>query len=449
MAKQFVKWLVKTVVDTYDPERNERVKRLADKLYSELMAKRKQFDLNQSIHSLEIAKGELREVKDLVFCRVLDNVWRDGIVSESEQKAVNWVQASLALPLEAAAAIRRRYAIEQFRTAFRAAMQDGVLSDDEYAHLDHIAASENSTAAKFCRDLFVDEGESIVQAMFLSCIENGTLNKSEWSSAVSMGERLGILKSDLHKLISVPAMRFVEHVLADAKSGEEFTQGERSQIKNLLTTFNMDSSFCEYVRREMDDAELRGKIAQGRLPIIPTPSTLELKAGEMVHGVTSAELIIVRNLKSGLVQDSHQGSLFLLDSRAVFQGSTRAESFQYRSLIGTKIQGDVIKFQLKGKPVWTLRLRNATQVFPMMFSKAISLANQTAVRVTDGVNTRHIPRDVRQRIWVKYGGQCVDCSAKDYLEFDHIIPVAKGGSNLDANVQLLCRRCNQKKSDHI
>jgi hypothetical protein len=27
--------------------------------------------------------------------------------------------------------------------------------------------------------------------------------------------------------------------------------------------------------------------------------------------------------------------------------------------------------------------------------------------------------------------------------------VAKGGSNTDANVQLLCRRCNLKKSDFI
>jgi 5-methylcytosine-specific restriction endonuclease McrA len=35
------------------------------------------------------------------------------------------------------------------------------------------------------------------------------------------------------------------------------------------------------------------------------------------------------------------------------------------------------------------------------------------------------------------------------LEFDHIIPVAKGGSNAETNVQLLCRRCNGKKSDMI
>jgi len=35
------------------------------------------------------------------------------------------------------------------------------------------------------------------------------------------------------------------------------------------------------------------------------------------------------------------------------------------------------------------------------------------------------------------------------LEFDHIIPVAKGGANTIDNVQILCRRCNGQKSDRI
>jgi 5-methylcytosine-specific restriction endonuclease McrA len=85
----------------------------------------------------------------------------------------------------------------------------------------------------------------------------------------------------------------------------------------------------------------------------------------------------------------------------------------------------------------------------LIFRKAVALSNQTATRSGDGEPSRHISREVRQRVWQRYGGQCVDCGAREYLEFDHIIPVAKGGSNADANIQLLCRRCNLKKSDHI
>lgn len=62
---------------------------------------------------------------------------------------------------------------------------------------------------------------------------------------------------------------------------------------------------------------------------------------------------------------------------------------------------------------------------------------------------RQIPQDVKTAVWQRDGGKCVGCGAADYLEFDHIIPHAKGGANSVQNVQLLCRRCNLKKCDAI
>jgi hypothetical protein len=60
-----------------------------------------------------------------------------------------------------------------------------------------------------------------------------------------------------------------------------------------------------------------------------------------------------------------------------------------------------------------------------------------------------IPDDVRAFVWDRDEGQCVRCGADDNLQFDHVIPVAKGGSNAPENIQLLCLDCNQLKSDHI
>ena len=42
-------------------------------------------------------------------------------------------------------------------------------------------------------------------------------------------------------------------------------------------------------------------------------------------------------------------------------------------------------------------------------------------------------------------GRCVACGSKEDLEVDHIIPVAKGGTNDTENLQMLCKPCNMSK----
>ena len=60
-----------------------------------------------------------------------------------------------------------------------------------------------------------------------------------------------------------------------------------------------------------------------------------------------------------------------------------------------------------------------------------------------------IPDDVKMFVWNRDGGKCVNCGSRDALEFDHIIPVIKGGANTGRNIQLLCEKCNRAKSDSI
>lgn len=59
---------------------------------------------------------------------------------------------------------------------------------------------------------------------------------------------------------------------------------------------------------------------------------------------------------------------------------------------------------------------------------------------------RSIPVAVRREVWRRDQGRCVACDSRERLEFDHIIPIAMGGSNTVRNIQLLCERCNREKS---
>ena len=59
-----------------------------------------------------------------------------------------------------------------------------------------------------------------------------------------------------------------------------------------------------------------------------------------------------------------------------------------------------------------------------------------------------IPRKLRHEVFKRDGYRCRECgSSKDEtsLEIDHIVPVAKGGTNDIYNLQTLCRECNRMK----
>jgi Holliday junction resolvasome RuvABC ATP-dependent DNA helicase subunit len=60
-----------------------------------------------------------------------------------------------------------------------------------------------------------------------------------------------------------------------------------------------------------------------------------------------------------------------------------------------------------------------------------------------------IPSSVRTEVWRRDGGKCVKCGSREKLEYDHIIPISKGGSNTARNIELLCESCNRSKSDSI
>jgi len=60
-----------------------------------------------------------------------------------------------------------------------------------------------------------------------------------------------------------------------------------------------------------------------------------------------------------------------------------------------------------------------------------------------------IPEEVQMFVWRRDEGKCVKCGSQGNLEYDHIIPVSKGGTNTNRNIQLLCEACNRSKSDKV
>ena len=68
--------------------------------------------------------------------------------------------------------------------------------------------------------------------------------------------------------------------------------------------------------------------------------------------------------------------------------------------------------------------------------------------------SRHIPEDVRDAVWIRDGGQCsfhgpdgTRCHSKHGLQIDHEIPYAAGGTNDISNLRLLCVAHNRRAAE--
>lgn len=90
------------------------------------------------------------------------------------------------------------------------------------------------------------------------------------------------------------------------------------------------------------------------------------------------------------------------------------------------------------------KLENAKKVLRTKLGFPDIGVEQEEALLTD--NRREtIPDNVKMQVWKRDGGKCVRCGSQEKLEYDHIIPLCKGGSNTARNIQLLCEKCNRSK----
>lgn len=93
---------------------------------------------------------------------------------------------------------------------------------------------------------------------------------------------------------------------------------------------------------------------------------------------------------------------------------------------------------------WAVRKFRAA--IPASGSRKPSLGTDPAL---DPRRRRTIPERVRHEVWRRDEACCVDCGSRERLEFDHIIPISKGGSNTARIIELRCEICNGRKGARV
>jgi 5-methylcytosine-specific restriction endonuclease McrA len=98
---------------------------------------------------------------------------------------------------------------------------------------------------------------------------------------------------------------------------------------------------------------------------------------------------------------------------------------------------------------WQAKNRERIKVYAEWYAKTFpekrkaSYKNAQAQR--RGAIGKYTVKDI-ERIRIAQRNRCAYCrSVTDELHIDHIIPIARGGTNWPANIQLACPSCNMRK----
>jgi uncharacterized membrane protein YebE (DUF533 family) len=446
MAKLF-NWLKDTSARLLDPNRQvilaDQTRRIEESLYRDSQS----FDLHALCAALGVLPEDVRPIAIGIYRRASERAWADEVVTEKERRALGKIAGLLKISPADARQVELSFGLEVFERCLSTATSDGVLDERDGHRLASVAASLGTTTRDLILTHFADEGEGIVRSMFASIAEDGVIESDEWNRLVRAAASLGLNEVDVRTIVRAQAEPFVEHVLTEAKADGHLTGTERRKIDWLLTNLDLSPNFRAYVTQEVTRLDLFAEIAQGRLPVLPS-NDIGLKAGELVHHRCRAIYMLTRQLKSGPRHDRFDGEMLVTDNRLIFTSAEKTIEVNHRRVVDIDPTSHGFDLRASSKGSGSYYTRDPQLAYAILRT-AVGRANQTIIGTGDESATRHIPRDVRQRVWQRYGGRCAECGSTQYLEFDHIIPHSRGGSNSDNNVQLLCRGCNGKKSDHI
>jgi hypothetical protein len=451
-----------------NPGQDDRVEILIKAIGKELTEKKTEFNLERVVESVECNERDVAAATKVYYERLLSHYWSKGVPPEEKRNLLVYLAKKLRLSGPEVDKMNKSAASIYFGVKMGLFLEDGVITDNELLELENISSAVGLSVSHFVQIHLMKEGLALLRGLFANAVEDGYLEPKVWDNLVHSASRLGLSEAHLQTAILPLAMDFTNHVLADAKCDNKFSIKQIKYLKWILDTFYFDEWYADDLKstiKSLKDARKQEKlerdrvqkeileletIKSGNLPTLDRPVGVNLKSGELLYIFETAIATFVSRKSGGSIPVEHHGQLMLTDYRLIFDSPTKSFMVPYRSIISWRATKDSVTVKVANKPEISFSITTCEEKYlSEKFHSILAMQSRTMTRRVEGGIDRSIPQDVRNRVWQVYGGKCAQCGSRDYLEFDHIIPVAKGGSNSEQNVQLLCRKCNLSKSDKI
>ncbi|RJO70046.1 DUF2510 domain-containing protein [Nocardia panacis] len=234
-----------------------------------------------------------------------------------------------------------------------------------------------------------------------------------------------------------------ERLVAFAFADGQVEQHELDAFELAAAEFDLRGPLVEDLRRRMQRGHTLSRLRSGDLPTVRTPG-LHLDSEERVH--LDIPAVHVRQLARG--PKTTAGRLLASNKKLRFVGTGAGTEMPWSRVVSVHVANDAVVLDA------TSARGGAT--FEVDDPDYVAAALEGALRVAKRLvlapgrlDTRSIPQEVKAEVWQRDGGRCVECGNGHYLEFDHIIPLSRGGATSASNLQILCRSCNRSKGVRI
>jgi hypothetical protein len=148
-----------------------------------------------------------------------------------------------------------------------------------------------------------------------------------------------------------------------------------------------------------------------------------------------------------------------------YAGANRFKRAEVAELEAASVTRAVLVFRGWGRQYWLFRDRfhweddnlSADDAHALLYEKwrrrERQLERARAVVATESLPRQPhrvlIAREVKEEVFRRDRDRCVECGSDFDIQYDHVIPVARGGSNEVDNLQILCATCNRKKGTSL
>lgn len=297
-------------------------------------------------------------------------------------------------------------------------------------------------ARQRCKECAVEVTRNLLdwRNQFQEACADGLLTSQEWQDLERQRDQLKLDPKEVTEFTRRDALNFVERAFTFAKSDGYLSEDEEFAILRLMNMLQLNQA-APHIHDELSYFRRLREIQAGHLETIQ-PSIV-LPADELCYLEVAATYHKVLTASTKFLP----GRLIVTNKKILFVAVEGGGEIPLKKVLNVQSHRSGVFLELSRKANNGFYAVQEPQLVAETLLTVLRIANRQLIAPSEGRDTRRIPQHVKAAVWQRDQGQCVQCAATEYLEFDHIIPYSKGGATSENNLQLLCRRCNLEKSN--